>query len=203
MFNHASGSHERVGNYGGVTIDAKEAKLKKGAYTFRIVDLPGTYSITEYTPEELYVRTHIAEKQPDIVVNVIDASNLERNLFLTTQLIDMNIKVVIALNMYDELELKGARLDCDELGKMLGIPIVPTVASKGKGIDELFRKLINVYEDQDPVVRHIHINYGKNLEDAIHQIQKALNRIKKLQKISPQDIWQLNCLNRTKQLRNN
>ena len=103
LFNFASGSHERVGNYSGVTVDAKEAMLKKDGYTFRIVDLPGTYSITEYSPEELYVRTHIMEKMPDIVINVVDSSNLKRNLFLTTQLIDMNIKVVIALNMYDEL----------------------------------------------------------------------------------------------------
>lgn len=171
LFNHASGSHERVGNYGGVTVDAKEATLKMGDYTFRIVDLPGTYSITEYTPEELYVRTHITEKMPDIVINVVDASNLERNLFLTTQLIDMNIKVVIALNMYDELVKKGVKFDYMTLGAMLGIPIVPTVASKGKGIDELFMKLIDVYEERDPSVRHIHINYGPMIEKAIRDVQ--------------------------------
>ncbi|NEW82153.1 MAG: GTP-binding protein, partial [Mariniphaga sp.] len=128
LFNFASGSHERVGNYSGVTVDAKEAIMKRGTYSFRIVDLPGTYSITEYSPEELYVRMHITEKMPDIVVNVVDASNLERNLFLTTQLIDMNIKVVIALNMFDELEKRGARFDYEALGRMMGIPIVPTVA---------------------------------------------------------------------------
>ena len=140
LFNYASGSHERVGNYSGVTVDAKEAVMKKGDYTFKIYDLPGTYSITEYSPEELYVRTHITENIPDIVVNVVDASNLKRNLFLTTQLIDMNIKVVIALNMYDELEKKNVKFDYDSLGKMIGIPVIPTVASKGKGIDELFTK---------------------------------------------------------------
>jgi ferrous iron transport protein B len=171
LFNYASGSHERVGNYSGVTVDAKEATMQRGPYTFRIVDLPGTYSITEYSPEELYVRRHITEQMPDIVVNVIDASNLERNLFLTTQLIDMNIKVVIALNMYDELEKKGVNFDYAALGKMIGIPIVPTVASKGRGIGELFDKLIEVYEDQDPHVRHIHINYGEEIETAIKAIQ--------------------------------
>ncbi len=174
LYNFASGSHERVGNYGGVTVDAREATLKRGSYRFNIVDLPGTYSITEYSPEELFVRMHITDKMPDIVVNVIDASNLERNLFLTTQLIDMNIKVVIALNMYDELEKRGARLDFTALGKMMGIPIVPTVASKGKGIDELFDRLIEVYEDRDPIVRHIHINYGKEIEGAIAVIQKEI-----------------------------
>lgn len=174
LFNYASGSHERVGNYSGVTVDAKEAKLKKNDYVFNIVDLPGTYSITEYSPEELYVRAHIIEKKPDIVINVVDASNLERNLFLTTQLIDMNIKVVIALNMYDELENKHIQFDYVSLGEMLGIPIIPTVASKGKGIDELFTKLIEVYEDKDLSVRHIHINYGDLIEKAINTIQTEI-----------------------------
>jgi len=177
LFNYASGSHERVGNYSGVTVDAKEADLKKDGYLFKIVDLPGTYSLTEYSPEELYVRTHITEKMPDIVVNVLDASNLERNLFLTTQLIDMNIKVVIALNMYDELEKKRVKFDYDGLGRMLGIPIIPTVGSKGKGVDELFAKLIDVYEDRDPSVRHIHINYGSLIEKAVKNIQQEIWKI--------------------------
>ena len=176
LFNSASGSHERVGNYSGVTVDAKEAVMKKFGYQFNIVDLPGTYSITEYSPEELYVRNHIIEKMPDIVVNVIDSSNLERNLYLTTQLIDMNIKVVIALNMYDELEKKGVKFDYEGLGKMIGIPVIPTVASKGKGIDELFMKLIDVYEDRDPSVRHIHINYGEMIENGIKSIQEEIRR---------------------------
>ena len=174
LFNYASGSHERVGNYGGVTIGAKEAILRKNHYIFKITDLPGTYSISEYSPEELYVRAHLTDNMPDIVVNVIDASNIERNMFLTTQLIDMNIKVVIALNMYDELEKRSVQFNYDALGKMLGIPIVPTVASRGKGIDELFDKLIEVYEDRDPSVRHIHINYGSDIETAIKAIQKEI-----------------------------
>ncbi|HAH26089.1 MAG TPA: ferrous iron transport protein B, partial [Prolixibacteraceae bacterium] len=176
LFNYASGSKERVGNYAGVTIDAKEAKFKQGNYEFLISDLPGTYSITEYSPEELYVRNHIAEKRPDVVVNVVDASNLERNLFLTTQLIDMNIKVVIALNMYDELEEKSAKLDFNHLGEMMGIPMVPTVASKGKGLKELFDRIIMVYEERDPIVRHIHINYGQEIEKSIRAIQLQLKK---------------------------
>lgn len=178
LYNFASGSHERVGNYGGVTVDARDAVFKKSSYTFKIVDLPGTYSITEYTPEELFVRTFISEKNPDVVINVVDASNLERNLYLTTQLIDMNIKVVIALNMYDELEKKGAVLDYDAMGKMMGIPIIPTVASKGIGIDELFDKIIDVYEDRDPIVRHIHINYGFIIENSILNIQTLIKENK-------------------------
>ena len=178
LFNYASGSKERVGNYAGVTIDAKEAKFKQGNYNFLISDLPGTYSITEYSPEELFVRNHIAEKRPAVVVNVVDASNLERNLFLTTQLIDMNIKVVIALNMYDELEQKLAKFDYNHLGEMIGIPIIPTVASKGKGLKELFNRIIEVYEERDPIVRHIHINYGPELEQSIKAVQTELRKEK-------------------------
>ncbi len=176
LFNYASGSTERVGNYAGVTIDAKEAKFKQGSYEFLISDLPGTYSITEYSPEELFVRNHISEKRPDVVVNVVDASNLERNLFLTTQLIDMNIKVVIALNMFDELEQKSAKLDFEHLGEMMGIPIVPTVASKGRGLKALFDRIIMVYEERDPIVRHIHINYGEEIEKSIRNIQHELKK---------------------------
>jgi ferrous iron transport protein B len=180
LYNFASGSHERVGNYAGVTVDAREATFKKSDYTFKVVDLPGTYSITEYTPEELFVRTYISEKNPDIVINVIDASNLERNLYLTTQLIDMNIKVVIALNMSDELEKKGDILDYVALGKMIGIPIIPTIASKGKGINDLFDKIIEVYEDKDSIVRHIHINYGNTIENAISKIQPLIKQNKEI-----------------------
>ena len=180
LYNYASGSHERVGNYGGVTVDAREASFRKNNYSFKVVDLPGTYSITEYTPEELFVRTYISEKHPDIVVNVIDASNLERNLYLTTQLIDMNIKVVIALNMSDELEKKGDKLDYNALGKMIGIPIIPTIASKGKGIDELFAKIIEVYEDKDQTVRHIHINYGITIEKSINKLQTLIKENKNI-----------------------
>lgn len=183
LFNFASGSRERVGNYGGVTVDAKEASMKKDDYLFHIVDLPGTYSITEYSPEELFVRTHITDKKPDIVVNVIDASNIGRNLFLTTQLIDMNIKVVIALNMFDELEQHGAGLDFDNLGKLIGIPIIPTIASKGQGIDELFQKIIDVYEERDSTVRHIHINYGQDIEKAIHPIQQEIRVNKEIRNV--------------------
>ncbi len=180
LFNFASGSHERVGNFSGVTVDSKEGKFKHAGYTFNITDLPGTYSLTAYTPEELYVRLHITEKIPDIVVNVVDASNLERNLYLTTQLIDMDIRVVIALNMFDEYEKTGNKLDYSALGKLLGIPIVPTVSSKGIGIPELFDRLIEVFEDRDPVVRHVHINYGQELERSIGKIQDVVWQDKSL-----------------------
>ena len=179
LFNHASGSHERVGNYGGVTIDAKEAVIRSNGYKLLLTDLPGTYSITEYTPEELFVRNHLTASNPDIVVNVLDASNLERNLFLTTQLIDMSRKVIIALNMYDELGQKGIRLDFAGLGRLLGIPVVPTIAVKGRGIDALVEKIIEVYEGRDPVVRNVHINYGSIIEESIARVKTEIVRIQK------------------------
>lgn len=174
LFNFSSNSRERVGNYSGVTVDAKEASFEMQGYEFIITDLPGTYSITAYSPEELYVRDFINENMPDVVVNVIDASNLERNLYLTTQLIDMDIRVIVALNMFDELQRKGDILDYEHLGQMLGVPFIPTIASRGKGINELFLKIIEVCEGSDQVSRHIHINYGRSLEEGIKAIQKKI-----------------------------
>ena len=174
LFNFASGAHEHVGNYSGVTVDAKEGIFHQDGYTFRIVDLPGTYSLSAYTPEELYVRKHLNEAQPDVVINVVDASNLERNLYLTTQLIDMDVRMVIALNMFDELKNQGNKFDYESLAKMIGTPIIPTISKSGFGIKELFQRVIQVYEEQDPVIRHIHINYGDSLERGIQNIAHAL-----------------------------
>lgn len=176
IFNYASGSHEHVGNYSGVTVDFKEAKFSYKGYTFNITDLPGTYSLSAYTPEEVYVRNYIAENNPDIIVNVVDASNLERNLYLTTQLIDMDVKVAICLNMYDELERSGSKFDHKHLGQMIGIPFVPTVGSKGKGLPNLFDTIINLYTDHDKTYRHIHINYGQDVESSICAIQQLLRQ---------------------------
>ena len=149
LFNIASGAHEHVGNYSGVTVDAKEGFFEFQGYHFRLVDLPGTYSLSAYSPEEIYVRRHIIDETPDIIINVVDASNLERNLYLTTQLIDMNVRMVIALNMYDELEASGNTLDYHTLGGLFGVPMVPTVCRTGRGVDQLFHTLIGIYEGSD------------------------------------------------------
>ena len=174
LFNIASGMHERVGNYSGVTIDAKYGKFHHKGYTFNLIDLPGTYSLSPYSPEELYVREQIEKGVPDIIINVVSASALERNLYLTTQLIDMDATTVIALNMYDELEKSEAKFDYEKLGKMIGCPIVPTVAKSARGIPELFDKAIEVYEGNDFSSRHIHINYGIEIESGIKHIKKLL-----------------------------
>ena len=177
LFNFASGAHEHVGNYSGVTVDAKEGTFQHKGYTFKIVDLPGTYSLSAYSPEELYVRKHLNEEQPDVVINVVDASNLERNLYLTCQLIDMDERMVIALNMYDELERQGNKFDYESLSRMLCIPMIPTVSRTGFGIEALFDRVIQVYEEADPILRHIHINYGDILEKGIKNINATLKKV--------------------------
>ena len=217
LFNFASGATEHVGNYSGVTVDAKEGKCEFEGYTFNLVDLPGTYSLTAYSPEELYVRKQIIEKTPDVIINVIDSSNLERNLYLTTQLIDMDLRMVCALNMYDDLERKGDKLDTTKLGQLFGVPMIPTVFKTGKGVDLLFHIIINIYEGVDyidkegninpeiaaeiqnwhrqyskdiehdddfaagnkvrnNVFRHIHINHGNDLEEAINKVKAELEK---------------------------
>ncbi len=179
FFNFASGSHERVGNYSGVTVDAKEGHATYKGYTFNIVDLPGTYSLSAYSPEELYVRKQLVEKTPDVVINVIDTSNLERNLYLTTQLIDMHLRVVVALNMFDETVKRGDNVDLNKLSELFGLPMVPTVFKSGKGVNDLYDKVIAIYEgteDADAHYRHIHINHGHELEFGIKEIQEHLKK---------------------------
>lgn len=174
LFNIASGAREHVGNYSGVTVDAKKGTFKYKGYTFNIIDLPGTYSLSTYSPEEKYVKSYIQEQTPDVVVNVVAASALERNLLLTTQLIDMDARMVIALNMHDELEESGDTFDHEAFGKLIGVPIIPTVSKRSRGIPQLFDQVIAVYEDESPVVRHIHINYGEVLEPAICKLHQEL-----------------------------
>ena len=174
FFNHATGLHEKVGNYSGVTVHAKIGTFQHNGYTINMIDLPGTYSITEYSPEELYVRQYITEENPDIVLNVVDASNLERNMYLTTQLIDMHVRIVMALNMYDEFEKSGSKLDYHYLGAMLGFKIVPTTAFKGVGIADVLDSIIDTYEDKADTHKHVHINYGTDIENEIARIKKEI-----------------------------
>lgn len=176
LFNFASGAHGHVGNYSGVTVDASEARATCDGFVFNLTDLPGTYSLSCYSPEELYVREHLMKRHPDVVINVIDSSNLERNLYLTTQLIDMNVRMVCALNMYDEFERRGDTLDTQTLSTLFGVPFVCTSFKSGRGVQELFREVISVFEDCNASVRHIHINHGHEIESGIAHIQQYLKR---------------------------
>ena len=179
LFNIIAGAHEHTGNYSGVTVGAKSGRRQYGGYEFHITDLPGTYALSPYSPEELFVRRHLVEEAPDIVLNVVCASNIERNLFLTTELIDMGQPMVIALNMYDELESSGATLDHDTLGKMMGVPMVPVVGRTGRGIEELLDTIVAVYEGNDARVRHIHINQGI-MEESVSALHKGIKEFNDL-----------------------
>ena len=174
LFNIVSGAHEHVGNYAGVTVGAKAGTMKYKGYRFNIVDLPGTYSLSAYSPEELYVMRYLQQETPDVIVNVVVASNLERNLYLTTELIDMNRSMVIDLNMYDELERSGAVFDYENLGKMLGVPVVPTKASTGWGVDRLLDTIIDVYELKNKDVRHIHVRMSQEIEEGITRVKDLI-----------------------------
>lgn len=179
LFNFASGAHERVGNYSGVTVDAKEGYADFLGYHFNIIDLPGTYSLSAYSPEELYVRKQITENTPDIIINVIDTSNIERNLYLTTQLIDMHLRIICALNMFDETEERGDNVNVTKLSELLGIPMIPTVFKTGRGVEDLFKSIIELYEmteDKNHNFRHIHINHGHEIEFGISEIQEHLKK---------------------------
>lgn len=174
FFNRVSRSREHVGNYAGVTVGSKQATFNHRGYTFRITDLPGTYSLSDFSSEERYVRQHILKEKPDVVVNVVDANNLERNLYLTSQLIDMDVTIVLALNMYDDLLARNDKLNIGLLSRLLGIRVVPTISHKGKGVNRLLNHVIRVFEEQDPDIRHIHINYGEEIEASVERIQELI-----------------------------
>lgn len=176
LFNMASGAKEHVGNYSGVTVGAKEGEMDYKGYKFKIVDLPGTYSLSAYSPEEIYVRRYLHDEVPDVIINVVDASNLERNLYLTTELIDMDRSMIVALNLYDELEKRKVKFDHDAMSRMIGVPMVPTVSKTGRGVDRLFDTIIDVYEGKNDVVRHVHIGFSKDIEESIKQLQTLLKK---------------------------
>lgn len=180
LFNIASGAQEHVGNYSGVTVDAKSGVFRHGGYTFNITDLPGTYSLSAYSPEERYVRKYLRDNSPNVIVNVVDGSNLERNLYLTTELIDMDYPMVIALNMFDEMRAKGVKFEYENFGNMVGVPVVPTVCRNGEGIDRLFDTIIEVYERRHTAVRHVHVRLGNDLEEVLTEVKDRIKADKSI-----------------------
>ena len=199
IFNALSNSNEHVGNYSGVTVDAKTGSFDYKGYRINLTDLPGTYSIAAYSPEEIYVRRHLFEQMPDIIINSVVASNLERNLYLTTELIDMNLRTVVALNMYDELLASGAKVDYKHLGGMLGIPMIPTVARNNKGLDKLLDTVIELFEGENRTTRHIHINYGNIIEEQIAPISAEMHKAEDLPQQFPVRYWALKLLENDKE----
>lgn len=202
LFNALSGGHEHVGNYSGVTVDVKTGHFNYKGYHFNITDLPGTYSLSAYSPEEVFVRRNLLEAMPDVIVNVVVASNLERNLYLTTELIDLSQRVVVALNMYDELDATGAKLDYEHLGSMIGIPMVPTIAKTGKGLDKLLDTIIEMFEGANKSARHVHINYGTVLEPEISLLADILHETEDYPQQFPARYWAIKMIENDKEVHN-
>lgn len=167
LFNALTGGKEHVGNYSGVTVDVKYGYAEFGGYHINLVDLPGTYSLASYSPEEKVVRRYLREHTPDVIVNVVDTSNIERNMYLTTELIDMDRSMVIAFNMYDEVRKAGTEIDYESLAGMIGVPIVPTVSKSGEGLDKLMQTVVDVFEGKSKIVRHIHVHLGHDMEKSV------------------------------------
>ncbi len=173
VFNAITGSHQHVGNYPGVTVEKKEGGRRVGDTAVHVVDLPGTYSLTAYSLEEVVARNYVIDEQPDVVIDVVDASNLERNLYLTVQFIELGVPVVVCLNMVDVAESMGREVDAELLGELLGVPVVPTVASKGEGVEELLQvALQTAREDRSPAR---HVRYGRELESHIQEITELID----------------------------
>lgn len=202
IFNAVAGENEHVGNYSGVTVDAKTGSFNYKGYRINITDLPGTYSIAAYSPEEIYVRRHLFDKMPDIIINSVVASNIERNLYLTTELIDMNLRTVVALNMYDELLASGAQINYEHLGAMIGIPVVPVIAKTGKGLDKLLDIVIELFEGRNSTIRHIHINYGNTIEGEQAPLSEELHKADDLPYQFPVRYWALKLLEQDKEVTN-
>jgi ferrous iron transport protein B len=142
LFNALTGARQHVGNWPGKTVEKKEGTWQHDGLEYEVVDLPGTYSLTAYSLEEIIARDYIVDEHPDVVVTVMDAANLERNLYLVVQILEMGAKVVVALNMSDIAESRGIKIDVPKLSQALGAPVVPTVASKGQGLDRLQETIV-------------------------------------------------------------
>jgi ferrous iron transport protein B len=173
LFNNLTGARQHVGNWPGVTVERKEGNLKYQGYAIRVVDLPGVYSLTAYSLDEVIARNFIVDEHPDVVVDIVDASNLERNLYLTTQLLEMEVKVVIALNMMDMAQSRGYQIDTEELARLLGAPVVSMVASRNRGTEELKRTIIDVAEGIIHI-KGLRLQYGREVEEEISKLEATI-----------------------------
>ena len=174
VFNVLTGARQHTGNWPGVTVEKKEGYCSREGCRITVVDLPGVYSLTAYSLDEVVARDYIVDEQPDVVVDVVDASNLERNLYLTVQLLEMQVKLVIALNMMDVARTKGNEIDIPKLSELLGVPVVPMVAARGEGVDELLETVIKVADGTLPS-HGTGIHYGQDVENEITTLETTLN----------------------------
>jgi Fe2+ transport system protein B len=174
VFNNLTGTRQRVGNWPGVTVEKKEGSLSFQDYGIKVVDLPGVYSLTAYSLDEVIARNFIIDGQPDVVVDIVDASNLERNLYLTVQLLEMKPKLIIGLNMLDVAESRGYKINIPELSSLLGSPVVPMIASQNKGTQELLQTIINITEGRIKTTG-ISLQYGHDVEAEIAKLEERFS----------------------------
>jgi small GTP-binding protein len=174
VFNNLTGARQHVGNWPGVTVEKKEGSCSANGYAISIVDLPGVYSLTAYSPDEVVARNFIIDEKPDVVVDIVDASNLERNLYLAVQIMEMNVPLILAFNMMDEVERKRYTIDINTISKEMGVSVVPMVANRNKGTKELLNEIIRVAE-KDSLSDGVRIEYGQEMETQISKLEKAIS----------------------------
>jgi len=184
LFNNLTGARQHVGNWPGVTIARKEGNLYYQGYNINVVDLPGVYSLTAYSLDEVIARNFVVEDKPDVVVNVVDASNLERNLYLTIQLLEIGARVIVALNMMDMAASKNYQIEVEMLSKLLGVPVVPLVASRNRGTEELLSEIVNIVE-REVSGTELHLRYDEHVEEEITKIEELISQSELSSKYSP------------------
>ena len=175
VFNNLTGARQHVGNWPGVTVEKKEGSCNYQGYHIKVIDLPGVYSLTAYSPDEVIARNFIVEAKPDAVVDIVDASNLERNLYLAVQILEMGAPLIIALNMMDEAESKRYRIDVNALAEEIGAPVVPMVANRNQGTDELLKEIVKLAEEET-TLPGFKINYGQEIENEIAKLERLLSQ---------------------------
>jgi ferrous iron transport protein B len=174
LFNSLTGGHQHVGNYPGVTVEKKEGSCIFNGKKLKIVDIPGTYSLTAYSLEEKVARDFLVNEKPAAVINIVDASNLERNLYLTLQFMEMGVPIIVALNMIDVAQKRGISIDTEKLGQLLGVPVVTTVARKGEGKAKLLETVEHTFGDR-LISQRLDISYGEDIDNALMEMEKEIN----------------------------
>ena len=184
VFNNLTGAKQHVGNWPGVTVEKKEGSCSFRGRSLKVVDLPGVYSLTAYSPDEVVARNFVIDEKPDVVVDIVDASNLERNLYLAVQIMEMGAPLIIALNMMDEAESRRYKIDIEAISKEMGVSVIPMVANRNKGTDELLEEIVKVAEGRTEA-SGVRIEYGREVENEISRLEEAISESPLASKYSP------------------
>jgi len=184
VFNNLTGARQHVGNWPGVTVEKKEGNCSFRGYSIKVVDLPGVYSLTAYSPDEVVARNFVIDEKPDVVVDIVDASNLERNLYLAVQIMEMGAPLIIALNMMDEADSRRYKIDVKAISQEMGVSVIPMVANRNKGTNELMEEIVRV-ADKETEASGVRIEYGREVENEISRLEEAISESPLASKYSP------------------